>query len=185
MARTSLLSTRVLLVCAAIGVATGLLGGIAGWVTVPLLAALPQVYGLVLGVHVLPGIIAQESLRLPWVALTTHLLAALVSCAIAPPYAMQFLGTAILFGGIQELVAALVRYRSWAPWRFFVSAVFIGIVVAAAVFFAANIGTMALWAQILYLTVSVLGPVVWTAVGLAIGAGLRRAGVGHRGERAR
>lgn len=183
-ARTPLLSTRVLLVCAAIGVATGLLGGIAGWITIPLLAWAPVVYGFVLGVHVLPGIVAQETLRLPWVALTTHVLAALVSSAMAPMYAMQFLGTAVLFGGIQELVAAIVRYRTWAAWRFFISAVVIGLLVATAVFFAANIGAMPPWAQILYLALSVLGPVAWTAVGLGIGAGLRTAGVARLNTRA-
>lgn len=180
MARPTALSTRVLLICAAIGVATGLLGGVAGWITVPLLAGLPVLYGLVLGVHVLPGIVAQEVLRLPWVALATHVLAALVSSAIAPIYVLQFLGTAVLFGGIQELVAAVVRYRTWAAWRFFISAIVIGLVVAVAVFFAAHLGTMPLWAQIVYLTVSVLGPIAWTAVALAVGASLRRAGVAAR-----
>lgn len=180
MARPTALSTRVLLVCAAIGVATGILGGIAGWITVGVLALFPPLYGLVLGVHVLPGIIAQEALRLPWVALATHVLAAVVSSAIAPIYALQFLGTALLFGGIQELVAAIVRYRTWAPWRFFISAVVIGLIVAVAVFFAAHLSTFEVWAQILYLVVSVLGPVAWTAVGLAIGAALRRAGVARR-----
>ncbi|MCW3492824.1 ECF transporter S component [Microbacterium sp. SSM24] len=180
MANPSRLSTSVLLTCAAIGVATGVLGGLAGWITLPLLAAVPVLYGFVLGVHVLPGIIAQEALRLPWVALITHGIAALVATAMAPIYAGQFFGTALLFGGIQELVAALVRYRSWAPWRFFVSAFVIGIVVAMAVFFAAHLGAMPLWAQILYLVLSLLGPVAWTAVGLAIGRALRRAGVPRR-----
>ena len=180
MAPASRLSTSVLLTCAAIGVATGLLGGIAGWITVPLLAWLPVLYGFVLGVHVLPGIIAQEVLRMPWVALATHVLAALVSSALAPIYTWQFLGTAVLFGGIQELVAAVVRYRSWAPWRFFISAVVIGVVVAAAVFFAADVDEFPAWAQIVYLLLAVLGPVAWTAAGLAIGAGLRRAGIGRR-----
>lgn len=180
MANSSRLSTSVLLTCAAIGVAAGILGGIAGWITVPLLAAVPLLYGFVLGVHVLPGIVAQEALRLPWVALITHGVAALVGTAMAPIYAAQFIGTAILFGGIQELVAALVRYRSWAPWRFFVSALVIGVIVAAAVFFAADLGALPLWALILYLALSVLGPVAWTAVGLAIGVALRRAGVVRR-----
>jgi energy-coupling factor transport system substrate-specific component len=182
-AQRSRLSTSVLLTCAAIGVAAGLLGGIAGWVTLPVLAAVPLAYGFVLGVHVLPGIISQEALRLPWVALITHVLAALVSSAIAPIYAAQFVGTALLFGGIQELVAAVVRYRSWAPWRFFISAVAIGVVVAAAVFFAADIGALPTWAQITYLVLAVLGPIAWTAVGLGIGAGLRRAGVGRARNR--
>lgn len=107
MARTSVLPTRVLLICAAIGVATGLIGGIAGWVT-PILLASPLLflYGLVLGSHVLPGIIAQEVLRRPFVALITHLIAALVSSAFNPAWALRFIGTALLFGAIQEGVAA-------------------------------------------------------------------------------
>jgi energy-coupling factor transport system permease protein len=181
-AQRSRISTSVLLTCAAIGVATGILGGAAGWLTVGVLAGFAPLYGLLLGVHVLPGIIAQEVLRMPWVALAAHVLAALVSSAIAPIYVLQFLGTAVLFGGIQELVAAVVRYRSWAPWRFFISAVVIGLIVATAVYFAAHIKTFAPWAQVLYLIVSVLGPVAWTAVGLGVGAGLRRAGVARRGR---
>lgn len=180
MAPASRLSTRVLLVCAAIGVATGLLGGLEGWLAAPVIAAVPILYGFVLGVHVLPGIIAQETLRLPWVALVSHLVAALASSAIAPPYTFRFLGTALLFGALQEGVATLVRYRSWAPWRFFVSGVVIGIVVALAVFFIADLGALAPWAQIAYLALALLGPVAWTAVGLWIGVGLRRAGVARR-----
>lgn len=180
MAPASRLSTRVLLVCAAIGVATGLIGGIEGWLAAPVIAGLPILYGFLLGVHVLPGIIAQETLRLPWVALITHVIAALASSAVAPPYTFRFLGTALLFGALQEGVAALVRYRSWAPWRFFISGIVIGVVVALAVFFIADLGAMAPWAQITYLALAVLGPVAWTAVGLWVGVGLRRAGVARR-----
>ena len=43
------LSTRTLLVCAAIGVATGILGGIAGLLTPVVLVVAPYAYGLVLG----------------------------------------------------------------------------------------------------------------------------------------
>src|SRR6478735_2167196 len=183
MATRSRLSTSVLLTCAAIGVATGLLGGIAGWVTPVVLATLPILYGFVLGAHVLPGIIAQDLIRLPWVALISHVVAALVASAMAPQWAFRFLGTAILFGAIQEIVAAATRYRVWNAWRFFISALFIGVVVAAAVFFAAHLSTLALWAQISYLVLAVLGPVAWTAVALAIGSGLRRAGVARTAQR--
>lgn len=181
MARTSVLSTRVLLVCAAIGVATGILAGISGWVTPVLLASpLLFLYGLVLGSHVLPGIIAQEVLRLPLVALITHVFAALIASAFNPAWALRFIGTALLFGLIQEGVAALTRYRSWGPWRFFLSAAIIGVFVAVVVFFAAHLSVMPLWAQLLYLAISVLGPIAWTAVGLAIGSALSRAGVARR-----
>lgn len=180
MARTPVLSTRLLLVCAAIGVATGIIGGIAGLLTPVVLVAIPWAYGLLLGSHVLPGIIAQEVLRRPLVALITHVIAALVASAFNPAWALRFLGTALLFGAIQEGVAALTRYRAWGAWRFFVSGAVIGVIVAVVVFFAAHLGTLAPWAQVLYLVISVLGPIAWTAVGLAVGAALRRAGVAQR-----
>ncbi|MGI6879620.1 ECF transporter S component [Microbacterium sp. gxy059] len=177
MPRRRLLSTRVLLVCAAIGVATGALGGIEGWLTVPVLATAPFLYGFLLGVHTLPGIIAQEVFRVPGVALLAHVLAGLVGCAIAPIYIPQFLGTALLFGGIQEGVAALFRYRAWSGWRYLISALVIGAAIAFVVAVAAHIDALPVWAQIAYLALSLIGPVVWTLIGLAVGRGLVRAGV--------
>lgn len=177
---SSALPTRVLLVCAAIGVATGLLGGIAGWLTIPVIVGPAFLYGLVLGSHVLPGIIAQEVMRRPFVALVTHVIAALIASAFNPAWSMRFIGTALLFGAIQEGVAALTRYRSWGAWRFFISAVIIGVFVAVVVFFAVDLSTRMLWEQISYLVIAVLGPVVWTAIGLGIGSALSRAGVARR-----
>jgi len=174
------LSTRTLLVCAAIGVATGILGGVAGLITVGVITFVPFVYGLVLGVHVLPGIIAQEVLRKPMVALITHVIAALISSAFTPMWAMRYIGTALLFGAIQEGVAALTRYRVWGRWRFFVSAAIIGVLVAIVVGFVVDLAQFTPWVQLSYLIVSVLGPVAWTAIGIAIGNALRRAGIAPR-----
>lgn len=174
------LSTRVLLVCAAIGVATGMLGGIAGWVTVPVIIGPAYLYGLVLGSHVLPGIIAQEVLRRPLVALVTHVIAALIASAFNPAWTMRFLGTALLFGAIQEGVAALTRYRAWGAWRFFISAAVIGVIVAVVVYLAVDLSVRPAWEQIAYLVISVLGPIAWTAIGLGIGSALTRAGVARR-----
>ncbi|MBS1675594.1 MAG: ECF transporter S component [Actinobacteria bacterium] len=174
------LPTRVLLVCAAIGVATGLLGAAAGWATLPVLAAAPFAYGLVLGSHVLPGIIAQEVMRRPLVALLSHVLAALVASAFNPIWFPRFVGTALLFGLIQEGVAALTRYRRWGVARFFISALIIGALIAVVVFFAVDLAALPTWARIVYLPLAVLGPVLWTAIGLRIGTSLRRAGVAQR-----
>lgn len=173
----SALSTRTLLVCAAIGVATGILGGIAGVITLGVLTVTPYLYGLVLGVHVLPGIIAQEVLRRPMVALITHVIAALISSAFNPAWAMRFIGTALLFGAIQEGIAALTRYRSWGRWRFFVSATIIGAIIAVVVGLVVDLGRFELWVQVVYLAISVLGPIAWTAIGIAVGNSLRRAGI--------
>lgn len=167
----------MLLVCAAIGVATGILGGVAGVITPVVLIAAPIAYGLVLGSHVLPGIVAQQVFRLPWVAVTTHLLAALIASAFNPAWIGRFVGTALLFGAIQEGVAALTRYRAWGAWRFLLSGLIIGVLVAVVVFFVANLAVLPLWAQVVYLVISLLGPVLWTALGLGLGERLRRAGV--------
>ncbi|MGN8553813.1 UNVERIFIED_CONTAM: ECF transporter S component [Microbacterium sp. SLM126] len=182
MANSSRLSTSVLLTCAAIGVAAGVLQAGAGAISAPISAAAPILYGLILGVHVLPGVIAQELLRAPWVALITHLVAALVASAIVPVWIGRYVGTALLIGGLQELIAATSRYRRWEPWRFFLSAVIIGAVIAAAIWFAADVSRFPLWGQVVYVALFILGPVLWTAVGLAIGRALRRAGVPRRGR---
>jgi energy-coupling factor transport system substrate-specific component len=182
MANRSRLSTSVLLTCAAIGVASGVLQAGAGALSAPVSAAVPILYGLVLGVHVLPGVIAQDLLRGPWVALITHLIAALVASAVVPLWIGRYIGTALLIGGLQEGIAALGRYKRWEPWRFFLSAVIVGAVIATAIWFAADVSRFPLWGQIVYVALFIVGPVLWTAVGLAIGTALRRAGVPRRGR---
>ena len=182
-ATASRLSTSVLLTCAAIGVATGALSAGAGAISGPVSAAVPLVYGLVLGVHVLPGVIAQELLRRPWVALITHLIAALVASAVVPLWIGRYIGTALLIGALQEGIAALGRYRRWNAWRFFVSAIVVGVVIAVPIWFAADVSRFPLWGQIIYIGLFIVGPVAWTAVGLAIGAALRRAGVARTTRR--
>ena len=182
-ATASRLSTSVLLTCAAIGVATGALSAGAGAISGPVSATVPSIYGLVLGVHVLPGVIAQELLRRPWVALITHLVAALVASAVVPLWIGRYIGTALLIGALQEGIAALGRYRHWEAWRFFVSAIVVGALIAVPIWFAADVSRFPVWGQIIYLALFIVGPVLWTAVGLAIGAALRRAGVARVSRR--
>jgi ABC-type cobalt transport system, permease component. len=178
-ARKPILSTRVLLVCAAIGVATGIVTAI--WTPLHALAAgAVPFYGLVLGFHALPGVIAQQVLRLPWVALITHAMAALIATAFVPFMAGRYLMAALVFGGIQEGVSALTRYRHWETWRFLLSGLVTGLVLAVPMWFAFHVSTLEPWAAVLFVVLFVLGPVAWTAVGLGIGSALRRAGVARQ-----
>lgn len=174
------MSTRVLLTCAAIGVATGLISAGAGYISVPVAAAVPVLYGVLLGAHVMPGVVAQALLRLPGVAIITHVLAALVSTAIAPQWVLRFIGTAILVGAIQEGVAAITRFRHWEWWRFLISAVIIGVIFAGSIGLAADAGRFTPWAMTIYFGVFVLAPVAWTFLGIAIAEALRRAGIARR-----
>ncbi|MGP6170504.1 ECF transporter S component [Microbacterium sp. A196] len=177
MQKTRVLSTRVLLICAAIGVATGLVS--AGWAGLHIIAAAGAVplYGLVLGFHALPGVIAQQVLRAPWVALITHAIAALIGLAFVPAMAGRYILAAVVFGGVQEGVSALTRYRHWEPWRFLLSAAITGIVIAVPLWFAFHVSSLPTWGAIGFAVLFIAGPVAWTLVGLAIGSALRRAGV--------
>ncbi|MFT4235768.1 MAG: ECF transporter S component [Microbacterium sp.] len=177
MARSPLLSTRVLLICAAIGAVTGVLGGVEGWLAGPINATLPWLYAVAVGVHVLPGIIAQQLLRRPMVGLIAHLFAALIGAVIAPPYVMAFLGTAALFGGIQEGVAAIFRYRAWGWPKFLVSGVIISALMGAVMWVAHNVSTQSPAGQVLHIAAAIVGPIGWTFVGVAIGSALRRSGI--------
>lgn len=177
MPKNRLLSTRVLLICAAVGVATGLVSAGAGYLSLPISTLAPVLYGLVLGSHVLPGIVAQSLLRLPGVALISHILSALIATAFAPAWVLRYVGTALLIGLIQEGITAIGRYRYWGLGRFMVSAVIVGIILAVPIGFAADVDKFAPWAFILYLVMFIVGPVAWTFVGVRIGTALRRAGV--------
>lgn len=180
MLKRSVLTTRVLLICAAVGVATGIVSAL--WAPMHLIVAVGAIplYGLVLGFHALPGVIAQQVLRAPWVALITHAVAALISLAFVPAMTGRYLLAAVVFGGMQEGVSALLRYRHWESWRFLLSAAVTGVALAIPLWFAFDVSTLPAWAGVLFVVLFVLGPVVWTIVGLGVGGGLRRAGVIRR-----
>ena len=177
MTKRRALSTRVLLICAAIGVATGLLS--VPWAGLHLVVAVGAVplYGFILGFHVLPGVIAQQVLRTRWVALITHGVAALISIAFVPAMVGGYLLAAVVFGGVQEGVSAALRYRHWQAWRFLVSSAITGFAVAVPLWFAFDVDQMSPWAGVGFAAIFVLGPVVWTVIGLGIGGALRRAGI--------
>ena len=114
MPKNRVLSTRVLLVCAAVGVATGLVS--AGWAGLHVIAAAGAIplYGLILGFHVLPGVIAQQVLRAPWVALITHAIAALIGLAFVPAMAGRYLLAAVVcLGGCLLLLTPRTRWWQW------------------------------------------------------------------------
>lgn len=177
MPKSPVLSTRALLICAAVGVAMGIVTalwtGVHGLVAA---GALP-LYGLVLGFHALPGVIAQQVLRLPWAALITHAVAALVAVGFVPVMAGRYLLVAAIFGGVQEGVSALTRYRHWEAWRFLLSAAVTGAALVVPMWFAFDVSAMAGWLAAVFIATFVLGPVAWTVVGLLLGSALRRAGV--------
>ncbi len=171
------LSTRTLLVAAAIGVATGLISAFAGWLSVPLAASAPVLYGLLLGAHVLPGIVGQDILRVPGAAILTHVLAALVATAFSPQWAGRYIGAALLIGGLQEGIAALGKYKSWSIGRYILGSAVIGVILAVGIGVAGAANKFDTGGKILYIACFVIGPILWTLVGVGISRAVRRAGI--------
>lgn len=89
----------------------------------------------------------------------------------------RYLLAAVVFGGVQEAVSALTRYRHWEPWRFLLSSAVTGIVIAVPLWFAFDVAALPVWGAIGFAVLFVIGPVAWTLVGLGLGGALRRAGV--------
>ncbi len=180
MSKTSVLSTRILLICAAVGVAIGLVSVPWAGLHALVIATYAPLYGFVLGFHALPGVIAQQVVRGPWVALITHAIVALVGVAFLPTMGRSYLLAAIIFGGAQELISALTRYRHWETWRFLLSGLVTGVILAIPMWFVFKIASFGPLNAIVFVAGFLLGPVLWTLVGLAIGSGLRKAGITPR-----
>lgn len=169
-------STRLLMICAAIGVAGGVVYAVNAYVGGTVVAALPMFYGAIIAVYFLPGAIAQALLQRPMVAILTSLVAALVSLPVQPNFA-RALGGALLVGGLQEAVFALTRYRYWRTWVFVLSSAVAGLVIGVALHIMLNLSITAPWVQITQLVASTCAPVLATLLGIAVARAVARTGV--------
>ena len=173
------LSTRLLLTCAAIGVGGGLVFVVSGYVGGTISATAPVLYGLIIGVYFLPGVVSQALLRRGGVALMTGLTAGLVSAAFSPQWFFRYFGTGLAIGLLQEIPFAVSRYRVWRAWVFYLAAGIAGLVFGGSVLIVLGIEHSAPLAQTVYIALFVLSPIAFTALGRAVAAALARAGVGR------
>ncbi|MCD1569786.1 ECF transporter S component [Agromyces mediolanus] len=170
-------STRILLSCAAIGVAGGVVAGGSGYLALVLAAIGPMFYGVTIGVHFLPSIVAFALLRRPGTALLAGLIAGLVGAAFAPQWLPRLIGTALLVGVLVELPFLLTRYRRWEPWLYYASGLTSGIVIAVVVYLALGGEHFPAWMWAIALPLYAGSPVLFTWIGRVIALQLERAGV--------
>ncbi len=170
-------STRVLLSCAAIGVGGGLVAGASGYLAAAFAAFGPLFYGITVGTHFLPSVVALSLLKRPGTAVLAGVIAGVVGTAFAPWWIWRYIGTGLLVGALIELPFLVTRYRRWDPWLFYVSSGFAGLVLAVAVFIALGAEYYAWWAWAIALPLWVVSPVFFTWVGRLVAARLARAGV--------
>lgn len=178
------LSTRLLLTCAAIGVAGGMVFGVVGYLHPIVLLTAPVLYGALIGVYFFPGVVAQSLLRRGGVALLTGTIAGLAASAIDPVNLWRHVGVGLLIGALQELPFLLTRYRYWKGWVFALAAIVAGLVMGGSVLLIWGPGYFPPAAEILYIALFVLTPllVTWLARLVARGVDSTGAARGVQGE---
>ena len=170
------ISTRLLMACAAIGVAGGVLftaHAIVGGLTVN---TIPYLYGITMGLYFLPGTLAQALFRRPGVGLLTSALAGLVSSPFQPIFFLAFL-ISIGVGLVQELPFLVTRYRNWGPWPFWIGAILQGALVSGAAFGILKGQELSTAGAVLLVVCFFISPAIFTAIARWLAAALDRAGV--------
>ncbi|MFJ6430567.1 ECF transporter S component [Microbacterium maritypicum] len=172
--------TAILLTCAALGVAGGLLLAPANWVSTILFPGLPFVSVALAGLWLLPSVIALRLLRRPLVGLLVGLLAGLVIVPFSG-YGFGSVATNLWWAAFTELPFLFVLWRYWGTWMHYVGAVVVGFVYPALAWYSFNLGDFTLPVQVLFFVITMASCVGATALGILIADRLRRAGVGATG----
>lgn len=176
-------TTRILLICAAIGVAFGAIGIGNSVLMAALFLSAPPFYPVLSGVYILPGIVAVTLLRRPGVAILAQVLAGLV--ALGATSALMAPGLAfLLYGAVLEIAFLVTRYRSWTPWPVFIAAALVGILNAVSSFTLLDMSSQPVAVRILAPITIIVATLLWAALGRGLGLALRRTGVGRLPERA-
>lgn len=171
--------TAILLTCAALGVAGGLLLAPANWVSTILFPGLPFVSVALAGLWLLPSVVALRLLRRPLVGLLVGLLAGLVIVPFSG-YGFGSVATNLWWAAFTELPFLFVLWRYWGTWMHYVGAVVVGLVYPALAWASFNLGDFTLAVQVLFFVITMASCVGATALGILIADRLRKAGVGGR-----
>lgn len=171
--------TAILLTCAALGVAGGLLLAPANWVSTILFPGLPFVSVALAGLWLLPSVIALRLLRRPLVGLLVGLLAGLVIVPFSG-YGFGSVATNLWWAAFTELPFLFVLWRYWGTWMHYVGAVIVGVVYPLLAWASFNLESMSVGVRLAFFAITLASCVGATALGILIADRLRRAGVGGR-----
>ncbi|PPG00982.1 hypothetical protein C5E06_18110 [Pseudoclavibacter sp. RFBI5] len=171
-------STRLLMSCAAIGVAGGVVFTVNAYIGGAVSNLLPLVYGLTIGLYFIPGALAQALFRRPWVGLITSALAGLVASPFQPiAFGAFLIGVGI--GVLQELPFLITRYRRWQAWLFLAGAAFAGLIMTAAAFRILGGGEYDVLGTVLLIGSFFISPPLCTMLAVWLAKQLERAGIGR------
>lgn len=173
------LPTAILLTCAALGVAGGILLAPANWISTILFPGLPFVSVGLAGLWLLPSVVALRLLRRPLVGLLVGLLAGLVIVPFSG-YGFGSVATNLWWAAFTELPFLFVLWRYWGTWMHYVGAVVVSVVYPVMAWASFDLGSFGFGVQVGFFAVILSSCVGATALGILIADRLSAAGVGAR-----
>ncbi|GAA3647994.1 ECF transporter S component [Microbacterium marinilacus] len=170
------LPTRLLLTCAAIGVAAGIvLLPVFGFFSAAAIAVMPLGYAALLGAWFFAGVLIQSLTHRAGTALVASLVAGLVAAPFTP-YGFTTVASTATVGLMQELPFLATLYRRWPAWLFYTANTLIGVLYA---FPAQRLLAVdaADWVRAAMYPVAGLSALAFTCVARVIARRLERTGV--------
>ncbi len=171
------ISTRMLLVCAALGVAGALLLAPANWLSTGLLAGAPLFSVAIAGLWLLPSVIALRLLQAPLVGIVVGLISGLVIVPFSG-YGFMSVVSNVSWAAFAELPFLVVLWRHWSTGQHYAGAAVLGVVYPLFAWEFFDLGVQPLWAQVMFFALTLASCVGATALGIMIADRLRAAGVG-------
>ncbi|KQO05775.1 hypothetical protein ASF06_17110 [Agreia sp. Leaf244] len=175
-------STAYLLTCAVLGVAGGLLLAPANWLSTALYATVPFFSIAIAGLWLLPAIIALRLIQRPGAGLLVGVISGLVLAPFSG-YGFTTVATNVWWAFFAEIGFLVVGYRFWTIWQHYAGAVVVGIAYPILARQSFALDTYPLGLQIVFFVLTLASCLAATAIGIAIAAALRRAGVGAAARR--
>lgn len=168
------ISTRLLMTCAAIGVAGGIVSIPMVWATVAVYT-IPLAHAPIIGLWAVTPVIAMTLLRRPGVGLLTALILGIVN--MLNPIGWFFVGAMALTGVLVEVPFAVTRYRLWHPALFYIGAVLGAGAHGVGLFMASGLINYAPGFQAAVVAVAVASSLCCCWAGRWVASRLRQAGV--------
>ncbi|KQQ93720.1 hypothetical protein ASF62_05810 [Leifsonia sp. Leaf325] len=169
-------TTRLLLTCAAIGAAGGLLLIPANNIGAGISKAFPLAYAVESGVWLLPFVIALALLRRPGVAVLSSFIAGLINVPFTP-YGFTAVVTCVMIGVVLEIPFAIGLYRHWNAWIFYVGTAVFEVLYSFTAMNSLGVDQWAFWLQALFVALLVASGLFFTWLGRLIAARVERTGV--------
>lgn len=171
-------STRLLMTCAAIGVAGAVLFTVNAWVGGTVANLVPFLYGLTIGLYFVPGALAQALIQRGGVGLLTTAFAGLAASPFQPLFFGAFL-ISLAIGALQEIPFLTGRYRHWRTWIFLVGSIVSGLIMCGASIRLLDGEQTSLLGQIVIIGATAVSPPLFTMLAVWLSRSLARAGVGR------